>query len=368
MEALPVWSSQRHCVNAKYTAVMNGHVPDSQPRGRRRGEMTVATIARLAGVSSPTVSKVLNGRSGVASSTRRQIESLLREHGYRRPEAVGRAASIEVLFHALESHLAIEIMRGVESVAREHDLAVGFGEMGDDTRRGRGWVDRLLARRPTGLIVVYSEVTARQQARLAASGIPMVALDPTGEPLHSTPSVGAANWSGGVAATRHLLKLGHRRRAVISGPAELLCARARLDGYRAAMDSAKVTVDDAMVAVGKFDFDDGVALGGALLRQRPAPTAVLCGNDLQALGVYEAARRAGLRIPDDLSVIGFDDMEYARWCGPPLTTVRQPLQDMGAAAAAMVVTLAAGEQPPDTRVELATKLILRESTAPPRER
>ncbi len=95
---------------------------------------------------------------------------------------------------------------------------------------------------------------------------------------------------------------------------------------------------------------------------------MLCGNDLQALGVYEAARRAGLRIPDDLSVIGFDDMEYARWCGPPLTTVRQPLQDMGAAAAAMVVTLAAGEQPPDTRVELATKMILRESTAPPRER
>ncbi|WP_203913456.1 LacI family DNA-binding transcriptional regulator, partial [Rhizocola hellebori] len=342
---------------------MEGKVSDSQPRGRRRGEMTVATIARLAGVSSPTVSKVLNGRSGVASDTRRQIESLLREHGYRRPEAVGRAPTIEVLFHALESHLAIEIMRGVESVAREHDLAVGFGEMGDDTRRGRGWVDRLLARRPTGLIVVYSEVTARQQARLAASGIPMVALDPTGEPLHTTPSVGAANWSGGVAATQHLLKLGHRRIAVLSGPPELLCARARLDGFRAAMDAAKVKVDDDLVMAGKFDFVDGVALGSALLRHARPPSAVVCGNDLQALGIYEAARQAGLRIPHDLSVIGFDDVEYARWCGPPLTTVRQPLTDMGATAAAMVVALAAGDQPAETRVELATTLIVRESTA-----
>jgi DNA-binding LacI/PurR family transcriptional regulator len=229
-------------------------------------------------------------------------------------------------------------------------------------------VDRLLARRPTGLIVVYSEVTARQHARLAASGIPLVALDHTGEPLHPTPSVGAANWSGGVAATQHLLKLGHRRIAAIGGPPGLLCARARLDGYRAAMDAAKVPVDAGLVTAGKFDFDDGVALGSALLRQRHRPSAVFCGNDLQALGVYEAARRAGLRIPEDLSVIGFDDVEYARWCGPPLTTVRQPLTDMGAAAAGMVVTLAAGEQPAETRVELATTLIVRESTAAVRAR
>jgi DNA-binding LacI/PurR family transcriptional regulator len=223
-------------------------------------------------------------------------------------------------------------------------------------------VDRLLARRPTGLIVVYSEVTARQHARLAASGIPTVALDPTGEPLHSTPSVGAANWSGGVAATQHLLKLGHRRIAVLAGPSDLLCARARLDGYRAAMDTAKVKVDPDLVMSGRFNFDDGVTIGSALLNHARPPTAVFCGNDLQALGVYEAARRKGLRIPQDLSVIGFDDVEYARWCGPPLTTVQQPLTDMGAAAAGMVVQLAAGEQPEQTRVELATKLIVREST------
>ena len=108
----------------------------TERRGRRRGELTVATIARLAGVSAPTVSKVLNGRRGWRSATRRRVEALLREHGYRRPDAVGPAPMLEVVFHALESHLAIEIMRGVEQVAREHELAVGFTEMRGRTPPG----------------------------------------------------------------------------------------------------------------------------------------------------------------------------------------------------------------------------------------
>jgi LacI family xylobiose transport system transcriptional regulator len=335
-------------------------------RGRRRGEMTVATIARLAGVSAPTVSKVLNGRSGVAQATRRRVEALLSEHGYHRPEVIGAAASLEVVFYELESHMAIEIMRGVEKVARAHELAVGFTETEGRCVAGRDWTDQVLARRPTGVIAVYSALTPQQQAQLAASAIPLVALDPTGEPLHSTPSVGATNWSGGVAATRHLLDLGHRRIAVIGGPAEFLCARARLDGYRAAMDTAGATVDPALVRTGLFRFEDGLSAGRELLGLPEPPTAVFCGNDLQALGVYEAAREAGVRIPRDLSVVGFDDVEYAQWCGPPLTTVRQPLVEMGTAAANLVLTLAAGEQPEQVRVELTTTLVVRQSTAQPR--
>jgi LacI family xylobiose transport system transcriptional regulator len=339
---------------------------DPERRGRRRGEMTVATIARLAGVSAPTVSKVLNGRSGVALTTRRRVEELLRDHGYRRPEAVGAAALVEVVFYALESHLAIEIMRGVEQVAREHELAVGFTEIRGRSGADRTWLEQVLTRRPTGVIGVYAAFTAQQQAQLSASAIPLVALDPTGEPLHATPSVGATNWSGGVAAARHLLDLGHRRIAVITGPASFLCARARLDGIRAALDTADESLDPALLKSGTFSYVDGLALGRELLRLPDPPTAVLCGNDLQALGVYEAAREAGLRIPSDLSVVGFDDLEFTRWCGPPLTTVRQPLTEMGAAAATLVLQLAAGRQPAQTRIELATTFVERASTAPPR--
>ena len=333
-------------------------------RGRRRGEMTVARIARIAGVSPPTVSKVLNGRSGVASETRRRVEAVLREHDYRRPEMVVAAASVEVVFYGMQSSLAIQIMHGVQRVVGDRKLAVSFTDAGPQAAAGRSWAADLLARRPTGVITAHFDAAPEQHSLLSASGIPLVALDPTGQPSHDVPSVGATNWSGGIVATQHLLDLGHRDIAVITGPADRLCARARLEGTRAALDSAGIGLRDRRVRLGLFSFADGLEHGLDLLAGPSRPTAVLCGNDLQALGVYEAARRRGLRIPQDLSVIGFDDIPNAQWCGPPLTTVRQPLTEMGAAAAAMVLTLAAGQRPDQTRVELATTLVVRESTAP----
>ncbi|WP_202919025.1 LacI family DNA-binding transcriptional regulator [Saccharothrix deserti] len=333
---------------------------------RRRGELTVAAVARLAGVSAPTVSKVLNGRSGVASETRRRVEAALREHGYRRPETVVRAPNVEVVFFGMQSHLAVEIMRGVELVAGGHGLAVGFTDAVHQASTGRSWAHDLLARQPFGVIAVHLGFTSEQHALLATSGIPLVALDPMGEPEHSVPSVGATNWSGGIAAARHLLDLGHRRIAVITGPAERMCARARLGGARAAMDEHGVPLDERLVRTGQwFAFEDGLSHARELLRSPDRPTAVLCGNDLQALGVYEAARQAGLRIPQDLSVVGFDDVPVSRWCGPPMTTVRQPMVEMGATAAELVLSLAAGQPPAQTRVELATTLVVRDSTAPP---
>jgi DNA-binding LacI/PurR family transcriptional regulator len=215
------------------------------------------------------------------------------------------------------------------------------------------------------VIAVFSELTVQQQSQLSTRSIPLVVLDPTGEPLHETPSVGATNWSGGLAATRHLLDLGHRRIAMISGPTQWPCCRARLDGYRAAMDGAGVPVDPDLTPVSILYVEGGLRDGAALLRLPEPPTAIFCANDLQALGVYEAARRAGVRIPDDLSVVGFDDLSFTQWSGPPMTTVRQPLVQMGATAARLVVALAGGEQPEQRRLELATSLIVRESTAPP---
>jgi LacI family xylobiose transport system transcriptional regulator len=168
-----------------------------------------------------------------------------------------------------------------------------------------------------------------------------------------------------LAATRHLLGLGHTRIGAIGGPESILCSRARLDGYRAAMDAAGVPVDPALVRYGNFHVKDGIKEGRALLALRDRPTAIFAGNDLQALGVYQAARELRLHIPEDLSVVGFDDLPVAPWVGPPLTTVRQPLAQMAMAAARLVLRLARGEQPTQTRVELATELVLRESTAPP---
>jgi LacI family xylobiose transport system transcriptional regulator len=325
----------------------------------------MAVIARLAGVSAPTVSRVLNGRSGVASETRRQVEALLREHGYRRPNALEPAPSLEVVFYGLEAYLAVSIMRGVEGVVRHRDMTVGFTDVLSRTASERPWAEQLLARRPVGVIAAHSYFTPEEHAMLIASGIPLVALDPSGIPPGTVPSVGATNWNGGVAAAQHLLELGHRRIAVIGGPAKSLIARARLEACRAAMDAEGVVLDERLVRTGRFFFEDGLASARELLALPDPPTAVLCGNDLQALGVYEAARQAGLRIPDDLSVIGFDDLDCSNWCGPPLTTVRQPFEEMAAAAARLILAFAAGETP-QSRIELSTTLVVRGSTAAPR--
>jgi DNA-binding LacI/PurR family transcriptional regulator len=330
--------------------------------GRRRS--TIARIAAEAGVSAPTVSKVINGRSDVSPETRQRVEAVILEHGYERShKSVRPAPLLEVIFHEFESDWALEIIMGVEQVAREHDLAVVLSEMQGRRTPGRSWLEGVLTRRPTGVIAVLSDLSEGQRALLKSRGIPLVVVDPTGEPLHDTPSIGATNWSGGLAATRHLLGLGHRRIGVIGGPESVLCSRARLDGYRAAMDEAEVSIDPSLIRFGNFHVQDGVSEGRALLQLPDPPTAIFAGNDLQALGVYQAAREARLHIPEDLSVVGFDDLPVATWVGPPLTTVRQPLIQMAMAGARLALRLANGEHPSQTRVELATELVIRESTA-----
>jgi LacI family transcriptional regulator, xylobiose transport system transcriptional regulator len=337
----------------------------AKPR-RRGGALTVAAIARLAGVSPPTVSKVLNGRPGVAPGTRRRVEELLRGQNYRRPEKVTRAACVEVVFYGALGQVAVELMRGVKQVVVEHDLTVGYTDVLREAATGRNWERDLLSRRPAGMIAVQMGVAPEQRGLLAACAIPVVVVDPTVEPLQPVPSVAAANRRGAFAATRHLLALGHRRIAVVSGPLDRLCARERLHGVRAALAAAGTPLDENLLRSGMwFSFEEGRTYAAELLRLDEPPTAVLCGNDLQAFGVYEAARQAGIRIPDELSVVGFDDISYAGWCGPPLTTVRQPLIEMGATAARLVLALTAGEAISQSHVELATTLVVRGSTAAP---
>jgi DNA-binding LacI/PurR family transcriptional regulator len=321
--------------------------------------VTIAHIADAAGVSVPTVSKVVNGRSDVAPETRDRVERMLHEYGYQRPEPARetRAPLLDVVFNELESPWAMEIIKGVEEVARENQLGVVLSAQEGPGALGRTWVDAVAARRSAGLILVVSELSPEQIARLTARRIPFVVVDPAGEPAPGVPSVGATNWNGGLAATRHLLELGHTRIGMIGGPADMLCSRARVDGYRAALETAGLTVDPELIRWGTFHVEAGFEHGQRLLRLADPPTAVFAGSDLQAFGVYEAARVLGVEIPTQLSVIGFDDLPMARWVGPPLTTIRQPLTEMAATAARLVLG-----HSEDRRVELATTLVVRQST------
>jgi LacI family transcriptional regulator, xylobiose transport system transcriptional regulator len=334
------------------------------------GAATIALIAHEAGVSAPTVSRVLNGRADVAAETRARVEALISKHGYQRRGGARATPSpmLDLVFHELDSAWAVEVIKGVTRVAREEGLIVVLSESAGRISPGQSWVDGVLARRPTGVILVLSDLSSAQRAQLMTRNIPFVVVDPAGDPAEDVPAIGSANWNGGLAATRHLLEMGHRRIGVIGGPSRLLCSRARMDGFRAAMETAGVRIDPALVRSGNFHIEGGYDNGMALLRLPDPPTAIFAGSDLQALGLYEAARELGVLIPGDLSVVGYDDLPVARWVGPPLTTIRQPLTEMAEAAARLVISISRGEEPTTLRLDLATSLVPRQSTAPPQPR
>ncbi|MFH8449190.1 LacI family DNA-binding transcriptional regulator [Streptomyces fungicidicus] len=329
------------------------------------GRVTLAAVAKEAGVSMPTVSKVLNGRSDVSRATRATVERLLEVRGYRRrarPES--RAPLIELVFHELDSIWAMELIRGVESVARENRATVVLTESGTRHAPAPDWLPGVLRRRPLGVVLVFSTLPAEVRRRLGAAAIPFVVIDPAGDPDPDVASVGSANWAGGLAATRHLIDRRHERIAVITGPEDMLCSLARLDGYRSAMAMAGLDADPRLTRFGDFHVRGGFAHAMDLLEGPDRPTAIFAGSDLQALGVLEAARVRGLRVPRDLSVVGYDDVPLAQWSSPPLTTVHQPLRHMAEEAARMLLR----PHDPGTaahRIELATHLVVRQSTAPP---
>ncbi|WP_432572707.1 LacI family DNA-binding transcriptional regulator [Kineococcus sp. SYSU DK005] len=327
---------------------------------------TISAIAAEAGVSIATVSKVLNGRSDVAAATRTRIEAAIERHSYqrrrRRPATAPRL--VELVFHEF-STWGEEIIKGVEAVAGPERVAIVLSELGGAHRPRQEWLDDVLARQPLGMILVLTSVDPVQRRQLEARSIPFVVVDTAGEPPADVPVVGSANWNGGLVATRHLLALGHRRIAVVSGPADVLCSRARVDGYRSALDEAGIAVDPSLVRYGDFHVNGGYTHGRELLERPDRPTAVFAGSDFQALGVLRVARELGLRVPEDLSVVGYDDLPVTEWIGPALTTVRQPLREMAATAARMVLTLARGEVPTNLRIDLAIELVVRESTTAP---
>ncbi|HEY0247084.1 MAG TPA: LacI family DNA-binding transcriptional regulator [Gryllotalpicola sp.] len=330
-----------------------------------RSAATLSSVAHSAAVSLSTVSKVLNGRSGVSAGTRRRVEQELRSHGYSPPSERRSQPLIELVFERVDSAFAIEIIRGVQKAARARGLSVVLSETGDRHTPGLEWTDQVVQRRPAGVVLVFSDLPPESKGRLALRGIPFVVLDPAGDPAPDVASVGSANWSGGVLAARHLLELGHRSIGVIGGPPDMMCSRARMSGYRTALEDAGVPIREDAIRWGDFHREDGVRLGVELLRLPERPTAIFASNDLMALGVVEAARTLGLRVPQDLSIVGYDDLDIARWAGPPLTTVRQPLAEMGEQAALLALEAHEERAIRAARVDLATSLVVRESTAPP---
>jgi LacI family transcriptional regulator len=324
-------------------------------------------IAAAAGVSVPTVSRVVNGHSDVAPQTRERVEALLRQHGYRRrsPRPRSHARLIDLVFNDLDSPWAVEIIRGVEEVAHAAGVGTVVSAIHRQPASARQWLQNLRARASDGVILVTSTLESPLQAELRRLDVPMVVVDPAGGPTLDAPTIGATNWAGGLSATEHLLGLGHRRIGLVAGPRRLLCSRARLDGYRAGLEVAGVPVDDELVREGDFYHESGFHAGAQLLALPGPPTAIFASSDQMAFGVYEAIRQRGLRVPDDVSVVGFDDLPEVRWSSPPLTTVRQPLVEMGVLAARTVLRLAAGDAVESPRVELATELVVRESTARP---
>jgi LacI family transcriptional regulator len=333
----------------------------------QRPRVTIGLIAKETGVSVPTVSKVLNGRAGVAPATRDRVEEALHKHNYMRRTSSRTQGSglIDLVFNELDSPWAVEVIRGVEAVTHGQGVGVVVSAMHGRTTPARQWLQNLAGRRSDGVILVLSELTARQRAQLTTLGTPYVVVDPVGHTDPDMPSVGATNWAGGLAATQHLVELGHRRIAMISGPPRLLCSRARTDGYRAALEAAAIPFEPELLRHGDFHHETGYSEALALLHLPELPTAIFAGSDQQAFGAYEALHERGLRVPEDVSVVGFDDLPVSSWVVPRLTTIRQPLAEMAAMAARMVLRMSSGERVDSPRVELATRLIVRESTAPP---
>ncbi|MDR1448875.1 MAG: substrate-binding domain-containing protein [Propionibacteriaceae bacterium] len=332
--------------------------------------VTLQEIAEAAQTSVATVSKVLNGRPGVSDAQRSRILRLLSEHGYERRGVHKRnpARLIDVVVRGIDTHWATEVLMGAEGEAARVGAGIVVTVTHGRTLGNRRWLSALAQRHSDGLLLVASRLSQGIDVELAKLRIPYVLVDPIGapSPAQNVPVIGASNFAGGLTATEHLLNLGHRRIGVISGDRDLRCSQERLDGYRAALGRAGLVPDDSLIRFGDFLTDGGYAAGADLLGLPHPPTAIFAGSDLQAYGVYRAAKELGLGIPEDLSVVGFDDVPLCQYVSPPLTTVRQPIEEMAREATRILLGLAyRGAQPQRPKLELATSLIVRSSTAPP---
>lgn len=335
--------------------------------------VTIADIAAEAGVSVPTVSKVLNKHLDVSYETRRHVERIIRERGYSTNRSSKPKQNIQtglvdlVIAKTLDSDYFLEIIQGLEEVLHAAKKHLVLYTMNNNRFYEQAWLETLAGRETDGvLFIVLPEHYLSYLEKLRFHDIPFMVIDDGVLSFPEMPSVGATNWIGGLTATEYLISLGHRRIATISGDVEYLSTKARIAGFRSAMETAGIAIDPQLVRQGDYGHESGYEVTHRLLELPEPPTAIIASCDRQATGIYRALYERGITIPSEMSVIGFDDIPAAEWLSPPLTTIRQPLKEMGRMAAAMLLRQIAAEPLDTQRVELATSLVTRESCAPPR--
>jgi LacI family transcriptional regulator len=320
-------------------------------------------VARAAGVSVATVSKVVNERYGVSKATFDRVTSVIEELGYETSLGARSLRShktnvIGMLVAEFEP-FSTELLKGASAAIAETGyelLAYSGGHRGGAV----GWERRSLSR--LGGTLIDGAIVVTPTVVSASNGVPVVAVDPHTGPS-GIPTVDSDNFEGAVLATEYLLGLGHRRIALLGGRPDLESARLREDGFRHAMAAAGVPVDDDLVRTGGYRPETAAAPAHELLRLEQPPTAIFAANDLSAIRTMEIAQELGLRVPEDLSVIGFDNVPESALANPPLTTINQPLQDIGARALHMLVELVEGRVPDAMHVRMPTALVERASCA-----
>jgi LacI family transcriptional regulator len=326
---------------------------------------TITDVARTAGVSVATVSKAINGRDGVSPATLARVLGVVAELGYESSLVAtsmrrGRTDVIGVLVAEFEP-FALQLLQGVSTALQDtpYDVLAYAGTIsaGDHL----GWERRSLSR--LGGTLIDGAILVTPTTTPAQASVPIVAIDPHTGP-DGPASVAVRNIDGARAATEHLIALGHRRIGHLRGRTDLESAHQREAGYRRALEAAGIPVDPALVIDGGYRAASATDGAHALLDLPARPTAVFAANDLTAIEMIRVAAERGLSTPGDLSVVGFDDVPQAASSIPQLTTVRQPLLDMGAAAVRVLLAMLEGGEP--EHVRMPADLVVRGSTAAPR--
>ncbi len=333
-------------------------------------DVTIIDVAAEAGVSYATVSRVINNKEHVSPDKRERVLRAMAQLGYvanvqARSLAGGSSHIVGLLVNYLSSSYTVEIMRGIDEAlqASHYDLVL-YSTHTQKTKESV-YVAKLTRNLADGLLLILPRNSKAYLDALNQRHFPYVLVDYLSDGLNA-PSVATTNFQGAYDAMVYLLELGHRRIGFITGTLETGCAQERLAAYHVALKDHGVTADPLLICEGNFMQPQGYHCAQELLDLAVPPTAIFASNDMMALGVMEAARERGLRLPVDLSIIGFDDIPQATHVHPTLTTVRQPLEAMGHSAADLLLKYIAHPSTEIQRIELPTELIIRQSCQAPR--